>query len=179
MKFHSILSIAALCAITVFPSCKNDSDASKNATVETTGAQPAAGPTDMAAAPISNPETAAAPTPPPATTEPPQNAAGVWHYTCPKGCAGGAGAAESCAKCGTTLTHNTVYHGQPKTTATSANPAIAPGAATTPTKQPEPAQNAAGVWHYTCAAGCAGGAGAAGACAKCSKPLAHNQAYHQ
>ena len=178
MKFHSVLFTAALCAITVFPSCKNDSDASKNATPETTGTQPATGTTDVAAAPFADPAIAPAPatTPPPATTEPPQNAAGVWHYTCPKGCAGGAGAAAACAKCGTMLTHNTVYHGQPKATTT---PGDAAGAATPATKPPEPAQNAAGVWHYTCSAGCTGGAGAAGACAKCSKPLAHNQAYHQ
>ena len=45
--------------------------------------------------------------PPP---EPPQNAAGVWHYTCPSGCAGGGGSATACGKCGTTLVHNTAYH---------------------------------------------------------------------
>ena len=46
----------------------------------------------------------------PTTPEPAQNAAGVWHYTCPSGCAGGAGSAVACASCGTTLTHNTAYH---------------------------------------------------------------------
>jgi len=30
---------------------------------------------------------------------------------------------------------------------------------TPPTKPAEPAQNAAGVWHYTCPNGCAGGGG--------------------
>jgi hypothetical protein len=51
------------------------------------------------------------PTPPPATTpEPAQNAAGVWHYTCGKGCAGGAGSAGNCAKCGGSLAHNAAYH---------------------------------------------------------------------
>ena len=43
---------------------------------------------------------------------------------------------------------------------------------------PEPAQNAAGVWHYTCNAGCAGGAGAAGTCSTCGGALAHNSSYH-
>lgn len=43
---------------------------------------------------------------------------------------------------------------------------------------PEPAQNATGIWHYTCSNGCAGGAGAAGTCATCGSSLAHNQAYH-
>ncbi|MCF8237767.1 MAG: hypothetical protein K9I85_06400 [Saprospiraceae bacterium] len=49
-------------------------------------------------------------TPNPQTAEPPQNAKGVWHYSCPKGCAGGAGAAGACAKCGTALAHNGQYH---------------------------------------------------------------------
>ncbi len=46
-------------------------------------------------------------------------------------------------------------------------------------KAPEPAQNAAGVWHYTCNNGCAGGAGSAIACAGCGTTLVHNSAYHQ
>lgn len=53
---------------------------------------------------------------------------------------------------------------------------------TTPTAAPvqpvEPAQNAAGVWHYTCPSGCSGGGGSATACSKCGATLAHNQAYH-
>ena len=44
--------------------------------------------------------------------EPPQNAAGVWHYICPSGHDGGAGSAVACAECGTTLIHNTAYHDQ-------------------------------------------------------------------
>jgi len=139
-------------------------------------------------------------TPPPATAEPAQNASGVWHYTCPSGCAGGAGSAVPCAICGTTLVHNQTYHAnnnQPTptpaiTTPTSGNPiklgdgsSIAPmggaptAAAPPAAKTPEPAQNAAGVWHYTCSAGCAGGAGSAVACAGCDATLVHNQTYHQ
>lgn len=51
-------------------------------------------------------------TPPPAQTQPsaPQNAKGVWHYTCSKGCSGGAGAAGKCASCGGELAHNAAYH---------------------------------------------------------------------
>lgn len=45
-----------------------------------------------------------------------------------------------------------------------------------PTSAP---QNAKGVWHFTCAKGCAGGAGAAGPCGKCGEALVHNQAYHE
>jgi hypothetical protein len=41
------------------------------------------------------------------------NAAGVYHYTCPNGCAGGAGTAGACATCGSTLAHNQAYHDAP------------------------------------------------------------------
>jgi hypothetical protein len=44
--------------------------------------------------------------------EPPQNAKGVWHFTCPKGCEGGAGAQGKCGKCGGDLAHNQAYHAQ-------------------------------------------------------------------
>jgi len=140
----------------------------------------------------------------PATTtaEPPQNAAGVWHYTCSNGCAGGSGSAVACATCGNTLAHNQAYHGNTATPATPGAPvpvATTPGGTpmtmfADPTKQPvnatmgaapvqpaatpEPAQNAAGVWHYTCSNGCAGGAGSAIACSTCGSTLAHNQGYH-
>ena len=142
-------------------------------------------------------------TTPPATNEPPQNAAGVWHYTCPSGCAGGAGSATPCATCGTTLVHNTAYHSNggattptPNITTNTAasngspvgsitNPVIngigntaAQPAATPQPKAPEPPQNAAGVWHYICNAGCAGGAGSATPCASCGATLVHNTAYH-
>ena len=133
-------------------------------------------------------------TPPPKTPEPAQNAAGVWHYTCPNGCAGGAGSASPCAGCGTTLVHNQEYHNTPATTpavtstpsgidlgtGTSITPLNANGTVTPPTppRTPEPAQNAKGIWHYICSAGCTGGAGSAVACAGCGKTLVHNQAYH-
>ncbi len=140
------------------------------------------------------------------TNEPPQNAQGVWHYTCPNGCAGGAGSATPCANCGTTLVHNTEYHNNsgstPNVTTSTINPATGtptpgitlgngssiqpvnssgvPGAPPAPKpKAPEPAQNASGVWHYTCPSGCDGGAGSAVACANCGTTLTHNQLYHQ
>ena len=178
MKFISFVTVAALCAITFFSACKNDGDAARDAAVESLQAQQPAGDASTTA-PVTNADPAA-----PAKPEPAQNATGVWHYTCPKGCAGGAGTAAACAKCGTTLVHNTAYH-PPAPTAT---PAPTIGATTlpegitptpNPTKTPEPAQNAAGVWHYTCATGCAGGGGSAVACAKCGKTLAHNPAYHK
>jgi len=174
MKFLTYLTVLAFSASILFSACKNDGDAAREAAVESlTPGQPAAG-------------DAAAVTPPTTTPEPPQNAAGVWHYTCPKGCAGGGGSAVACATCGTTLAHNAAYH--PPTPAPGAAPAtnvttLPEGITQVPnptqTQTPEPAQNAAGVWHYTCASGCAGGGGSAVACAKCGKTLAHNQAYHK
>jgi len=115
--------------------------------------------------------------------EPPQNADGVWHYTCPNGHAGGAGAAEACSVCGTTLVHNTAYHGGSTTTptttidplATNSSSTTQPAAAATPA---EPPQNADGVWHYTCPNGHAGGGGSATACSVCGTTLAHNSSYH-
>jgi len=146
------------------------------------------------------PNVATQPATPPPTAEPAQNAQGVWHYTCPNGHAGGAGSATACPECGTTLAHNSAYHGNPAaptpaaaggaavpggTPATMfADPSQTPvnttvGAAPVATPTAEPAQNATGVWHYTCPSGCAGGGGSATACTKCGATLAHNQAYHQ
>jgi len=64
-------------------------------------------------APTTTPTSATTPGVPPITPpapEPAQNAAGVWHYTCANGCAGGGGAAGPCGTCGGELAHNTAYH---------------------------------------------------------------------
>jgi len=39
-----------------------------------------------------------------------QNADGEFHYTCAKGCAGGAAGAGNCAGCGGALAHNQAFH---------------------------------------------------------------------
>lgn len=54
---------------------------------------------------------------------------------------------------------------------TPSTPAVAP-----PLK--EPAQNASGIWHYTCIIGCPGGAGLASNCENCGNVLTHNTRYH-
>lgn len=99
-------------------------------------------------------------------------AGGVQHYICPNSCAGSGGAtAGTCPVCGTAYVHNAAYHNQGND-----------GGASPMIQQPQqqsPAQNAAGVYHYTCPSGCAGGSGTAGTCAQCGAALAHNQAYHQ
>ncbi|MCB0563276.1 MAG: hypothetical protein KDD01_02745 [Phaeodactylibacter sp.] len=104
-------------------------------------------------------------------------AGGVQHYTCPNNCAGSGGAAAgTCPVCGTAYVHNAAFHNQGNAGApgAGASPMVQP-----PAQQPSPAQNASGVYHYTCPSGCAGGSGAAGACPQCGSTLAHNQAYHQ
>ncbi len=102
--------------------------------------------------------------------------AGVQHYICPNNCQGRGGAAQgNCPVCGTAYLHNQAFHANDAQNQATPPPTPTPNPAT-PTA--EPAQNAAGVWHYTCAKGCAGGAGTATACSSCGGTLAHNAAYH-
>ena len=107
----------------------------------------------------------------------------VEHYTCPNGHAGyGAGQAGNCSQCNTPLVHNQAFHAndpvQTPAPLIDNDPSI-PAAANTVTTAPTvPAQNAAGVFHYTCTSGCTGGAAGAGSCSTCGSALAHNQAYH-
>lgn len=111
------------------------------------------------------------------TVEPAQNADGVWHYTCSQGCAGGAGSAVNCATCNNLLVHNAAYHPAP---AEAPNNMSNQNNMNMPLQNmPEPPQNTAGVWHYTCQNGCSGGAGTALPCGDCGTILAHNSAYHQ
>ncbi len=178
---NSIKYLLVSLTMLLMVACGGDADTSNN----TSAVAPPAANSPI----IPPPSDANTATPPPPTAEPPQNAVGVWHYTCPNGHEGGAGEGVPCATCGTTLVHNSVYHetgdGAVDPAAAAATPAVtdatippvtnaADPAATTA----EPPQNAAGVWHYTCSNGCAGGAGSAVACATCGNTLAHNQAYH-
>jgi len=104
----------------------------------------------------------------------------VKHYICKNNCENsGADVAGNCPVCATPYTHNQAYHNKdflkngpldvPKTngsTNTNTNP------------QATPAQNAAGVFHYTCNNGCYGGSGTAATCKVCGEALVHNAAYH-
>jgi len=115
------------------------------------------------------------PAAPTVSTPPAAAAGGVQHYICPNNCQGSGGeVAGTCPSCGSAYVHNAAYHNQSGDAgAAGANPMI---------QQPQeqaPAQNAAGIYHYTCSNGCAGGSGTAGTCAQCGGTLAHNQAYHQ
>lgn len=160
MKNFKILAILIFSSVISFYSCKEKTNEQKQETKD---------PMEVLDS-RTKPDTK---TPDPATVEPPQNAVGVWHYTCSKGCAGGAGSAVNCDTCGGLLAHNSAYH-----TNSNSTPSTAPYA-TPPPPAAEPNQNSAGVWHYTCGKGCAGGGGAAGNCGVCGGALSHNTAYHQ
>lgn len=121
---------------------------------------------------------AASPITPP--TSPVSSTGGVPHYECPNKCAGGVGdGAGNCPVCGTAMAHNQAFHNQPASSPATTTP-TSPIQTTTTTSTPPAgaAQNAAGVYHYTCPSGCAGGAAGAGNCATCGAALAHNQAFH-
>jgi len=162
---YSLIVILALVGMT---SCdNNDSEVRRNAReslgVENQGTPPAA----------TNPNAVATN---PATPPPPSTGVGD-HYSCPNNCEGSGGAAQvACPVCGTQYVHNAAYHAQTATPPTGITPAGT--TPQTPAATPPAAQNAAGVYHYTCSNGCAGGAGAAASCATCGSALAHNTAYH-
>ena len=117
----------------------------------------------------------------------------VAHFICPNNCAGSGGALQAnCPVCATAYVHNKAYHDQPGQAQKQPElvPMTAPGAqnitgdidviqqSQQQPKQAAPAQNANGVWHFKCDAGCEGGAAAAGPCGACGLALKHNKAYH-
>lgn len=180
MKLPFFLIMTLFLAFTTFTAC-NDKK------TDTTTEQSTVAPDDgfMSADPASPSATTAS-----AGSEP--------HYKCPKNCEGGGAAAQGkCPVCGTDLVHNQAFHAQsatpgaspqtpivvdPVTSTNATNPGINPVTSPTTnpaaTMQPPSAQNAKGVFHYTCPKGCAGGAAGAGKCATCGGELAHNQAFH-
>ena len=90
----------------------------------------------------------------------------VLHYYCPNNCEGSGGDQQgNCPVCGTQYVHNQAFHTQGQ----QANPTI---------NTETPAQNAQGVYHYICSAGCSGGSGAQGVCSSCGASLVHNDGYH-
>jgi hypothetical protein len=106
------------------------------------------------------------------------------HYICSNKCENSGGdVAGNCPVCNTPYTHNQAFHNgeflkngpikvqsnTPLPTSTTNNPT---------TTAIEPAQNANGVYHYTCKNACYGGAGTAINCNSCGELLVHNTAYH-
>ena len=159
MKYFKILTILLFSSVISFYACNENTKAAKQETLK---------PLEVLD-PTTPPNTT---TLKPANLETPQNARGVWHYICSKGCSGGAGSAINCNTCGSLLAHNSAYHNNANSTPTSSAPFANPPTA-------EPSRNSAGIWHYTCGKGCIGGSGSAGACATCAGSLTHNTAYHQ
>ena len=104
----------------------------------------------------------------------------VKHFICINKCEGsGSNAAGNCPTCKTPYTHNQAFHndeflksGPLNVPKTDAN--------TNPVKNTSisPAQNASGVYHYTCPNGDYGGAGTAVKCTTCGADLVHNQLFH-
>ena len=158
MKYVKILAILLFSSVISFYACNDNTNAPKQETLKPLKA-------------LDSPTPPKATTPIPATLETSQNAGEVYHYTCSKGCAGGAGSAVNCDTCGSLLAHNSAYHANANSTPT-ATPFYTPADA-------NPGKNTSGVWHYTCGKGCAGGSAAAGACGTCGSALTHNTAYHQ
>jgi hypothetical protein len=187
--------------------CSSDKSSQDPAPVETQ--EPSADATDgQLLTPPSDPNATPNDPARPTTVDVPAGADGVvHHYVCPDKCEGGFGDASGpCPGCGLTMAHNTAYHAaqnaqqQPNINITNqdgqdlqvnqgtppvGNQVVSPlfkdqaNAANLIQQKPEPAQNASGVWHYTCPKGCAGGGGSAVACSSCGTTLVHNSAYHQ
>ncbi len=163
MKYFKMLPVLLLSAVLSFTGCNDKTSTPTKDAINATEVS-------------KTPSKATTTTPPPTNLEPAQNTAGVWHYTCTKGCPGGAGSAVNCETCGIRLAHNQSYH-TPVNMNTNTNPSAIPYA--NPPVAAEPSRNAAGVWHYVCSKGCEGGSGTTGACKTCGTALAHNTAYHQ
>jgi len=163
MKYLKLIALVLVSSVLYLSSCKEEAPkAPKEETLQPLDLEKWA---NQSRAAVQNPNAA----------EAPQNAVGVWHYTCSQGCAGGAGLAGNCNTCGGLLAHNAAYHA-------NANPAAAtqsPFANQTTPALPAPSQNAAGIWHYSCSQGCSGGSGTAGNCNTCGTALVHNTGYHQ
>lgn len=149
MKQFKLLSILLICSVFFFYACNDKTDSQKKETSK----------------PFKQVQLNT-----PATSPTSQNAEGVWHYYCSKGCSGGSGAAGNCSTCSGALTHNQAYHTNTNKT---------PNNGSSNQSGTESGKNSAGAWHYTCSKGCAGGSGAAGNCGSCGSNLSHNQAYHQ
>src|SRR3990170_2741285 len=126
MKVSNFVFIALFGALVVLVACNSKKeDAATTQTTEnqdvSLNAQAPAEPGSSPQTPIQvDPQNATPPvttinpvtTPPVAAAGAAQNAKGDYHFTCPKGCPGGAGAQAKCAKCGADLAHNQAFHAQ-------------------------------------------------------------------
>ncbi|MBT8317011.1 MAG: hypothetical protein HKP59_05255 [Lutibacter sp.] len=106
----------------------------------------------------------------------------VKHYICANKCENSGSDVEGiCPTCNTPYLHNQAFHNDEFLKNGPLNvPKTNLGNTTNPTQNtaPSPAQNALGIFHYTCTNGCPGGSGTAENCVACGTLLAHNTAYH-
>ncbi len=105
----------------------------------------------------------------------------VKHYVCKNKCENSGGnVAGICPVCKNPYIHNQAFHDKDFLKNGPLNVPEPSGTQNTNTNktQTSPAQNAAGVYHYTCKNGCYGGSGTATTCKVCGEILAHNTAYH-
>ncbi|WP_372769960.1 hypothetical protein [Lutibacter sp.] len=104
----------------------------------------------------------------------------VKHYICTNKCENsGSDVQGVCPTCEKPYIHNQAFHNDDLM---KNGPLNVPKYNGTPAKnapsQPSPAQNATGIYHYTCNNGHPGGSGTASNCVTCGALLTHNQAYH-
>lgn len=107
----------------------------------------------------------------------------VKHYICANNCENSGGDVEGvCATCNTPYTHNQAFHNDDLLKngpiKVQSNTPLPNTNSNTSNAVPEPAQNAQGIYHYTCKNACYGGAGTPTNCSVCGETLEHNTAYH-
>lgn len=107
----------------------------------------------------------------------------VKHYICANNCENsGSEVAGNCPTCKTPYTHNQAFHNDEflknGPINVQSNTPLPNSSSNTINNAVEPAQNANGVYHYTCKNACNGGAGTPTNCTSCGEILEHNVAYH-
>ena len=104
----------------------------------------------------------------------------VKHYICANKCENsGSDVQGICPTCKNTYIHNQAFHNDELLKNGPLNvPKYGPNPTNNAPTQTDPAQNAMGVYHYTCNNGHPGGSGTASNCVTCGAVLTHNQAYH-
>ncbi len=105
----------------------------------------------------------------------------VKHYVCKNKCEDSGGdIAGNCPVCNTPYIHNQAFHNSDflKNGPLDVPKSVGTQNANTSSPKASPAQNAKGVFHYTCNNGCYGGSGTATTCKVCGETLVHNTAFH-
>lgn len=103
----------------------------------------------------------------------------IKHYVCQNNCENsGSDVQGNCKVCNNPLVHNQAFHDKDLLKNGPLNVPNYDGTKPKNTTNTAPAQNALGIYHYTCNNGCAGGSGSATNCSVCGELLVHNATYH-